>query len=184
MTKLLNTARRRAFVRFGSTAGCTDPVRDYLDELRRYPLLSPEEETAIARQLQGIRRRLRRLLLGNHYMLSGAADLLRSVVQGRARADRVLETTVFDAAEYRQITADLPLVLWRLERLVARNRQDATRLADGQSPAFACRPYARRLKVRCRAASKLVWETKLRLKTIHPTWQQLRAVYEHMRRLE
>jgi hypothetical protein len=97
MTKTIKTTHRGA-VRFKSTVRCTcaDPVRDYLDELRRYPLLSVEEEASIARQLQDIRRRLRRVLLRNHYMLTVATNILRGVSIGESRADRILETTVFD----------------------------------------------------------------------------------------
>ncbi|HWB10857.1 MAG TPA: sigma-70 family RNA polymerase sigma factor [Pirellulales bacterium] len=183
MTKLLKTKRRRSITRFDAARGTrADPLRDYFDQLRRYPLLSAEEETAIARQLQDVRRRLRRALLGNHYMVLGATDLLRDVSQGRSRADRVLETTVFDAAEYREITAGLPHVVWRLERLVARNRHDATRL--GGSPAVAWQPYARRLKARCREAATLVWQAKLRLKMVYACWQRLRAIHERMQQLE
>jgi RNA polymerase primary sigma factor len=182
MTKLLKTTRRSISRVDAARGTCADPLRDYFDQLRKYPLLSAEEETAIARQLQDVRRRLRRALLSNHYMLLGATELLRDVSQGRSRADRILETTVFDASEYREITAGLPHVVWRLERLVARNRHDALRLAT--SPAFAWRPYARRLKVRGREAAALVWQAKLRLKTVYPCWQQLRAIQERMQQLE
>jgi RNA polymerase primary sigma factor len=185
MTKLFKTARRRAFVRFDAAdrGTCADPVRDYFDQLRRYPLLSVEEETAIARGLQEVRRRLRRALLANHHMLLGATDVLRGVIQGRSRADRVLETTVFDASEYREITGRLPQLVWRLERTVARNRRDAIRLGAAAS-GCAGRPYARRLKVRCREAASLVWQAKLRLNVAYPPWQRLNAIYERVQELQ
>jgi RNA polymerase primary sigma factor len=185
MTKTIKTDRR-AVARFKSTVRCTcaDPVREYLDQLRTYPLLSVEEEVSIARQLQDIRRRLRRVLLRNHYMLAGATDILRGVTLGEARADRILETTVFDASQYREITAGLPQTVWRLERLVARNRHDAARLARPAAPPFARQPFARRLKDRCRAAAALVWSAKLRLKTIYPRWLQLRSINERLQQLE
>ena len=185
MTKAIKMPHRGA-VRFKSTVRCTcaDPVRDYLDQLRRYPLLSVEEEAAIARQLQDIRRRLRRALLRNHYMLTVASDILRRVSIGELRADRILETTVFDQAQYREITARLPQTVWRLERLTARNRFDAARLSKLATPAFARQPFALRLKHRCRAAAALVWDVKLRLKTVHAGWLQLRSINERIQRLE
>jgi RNA polymerase primary sigma factor len=184
MTKLLRSTRpttRRIDAAGGRPS--VDPVRDYLDQLHQYPLLSADEESSIACQLQDVRRRLRRVLLRNHYMLMAATEILRGVMQGRSRADRVLETTVFDAAEYREITAGLPQIVWQLQRLIARNRHDATRLAELAMPAYARQPYALRLAQRCRVGASLVWEAKLRLKTIYPCWLQLRTINEHVQRL-
>jgi len=120
--------------------------------------------------------------LTNHFMLAGALDLLSDVRQGKSRADQTLETTVFDKAAYRGTTARLPQIVWRLERLVGRNRRDAARLCT-LSPS-AWRPYARRLKIRARTAAALVWEAKLRLKLIYPRWRQLVAINQRAQWLE
>ncbi|HQU41408.1 MAG TPA: RNA polymerase sigma factor RpoD/SigA [Pirellulales bacterium] len=185
MTKTMKTKRRRRSPAKPKATGglCADPLREYLSQLRCCPLLSAEEEAKIARELQLARRRLRRVLLSNHYMLLGAVDVLRDVQRGRQRADRVLETTVFDRSQYGEVTARIPQVVWRLERLTARNRRDAARLGGPASPALR-RPYARRLKTRCRAAAELVWDAKLRLKTIYPRWRELCAIAERMQSLD
>jgi len=187
MTKTLNTTRaRRSSVRIDKTGSCTctDPVHEYLEQLRHYPILTAEEEAALARQLQEVRRRLRRIVLTSPYMLAGATQILQNVCQGQLRADRTLETTVFDQAAYREITASLPQIVWRLERSVARNRRDAARLAEASSPAFVWQPYAKRLNTRSRAAAALAWEAKLRLKTVYPHLTQLATISQRMQWLE
>ncbi|HET6883972.1 MAG TPA: sigma-70 family RNA polymerase sigma factor [Pirellulales bacterium] len=167
-----------------ATCVCADPLRDYLEKLRDYPILSADEETAIAEQLRDVRRRLRRILLENPYMLAGAVDILNQVCQGQLRADRTLETTVFDQQAYREATSGLPQVVWRLQRVVARNRRDAARLADPQAPAAARHVYAQRLNARTRVAAPVAWETKLRLKALYPLLQQLAVVGGRVQCLE
>ena len=163
---------------------CADPVRRYLDQLHDYPILSADEEGAIARQLLELRRRLRRVLLASPYMLAVATEILRKVCQGQLRADRTLETTVFDQAAYREITAGIPQIVWRLDRIVARNQRDAARLCEADMPAFVWRPYARRLTSRTRAAAALAWEAKLRLNALYPQWRQLAAINERVQWLD
>lgn len=185
MTKMHKTRRlRRSIERLDRVGGNADPLREYLTALRGYPLLSAEEEATIARELQDVRRRLRRVLLSNPFMLAGAVNVLRDVEHGRQRADRALETTVFDREQYDRITAGIPHTVWRLQRLVARNQRDAARLCHPLTGRFARRPYARRLKLRCRAAAALVWETKLRTKAVYPYWQKMCAVAERIEWLD
>jgi RNA polymerase primary sigma factor len=187
MTKTLKMPRgNRSSARIdkAGTGAVGDPVREYLEQLRDYPILSAEEEAAIARQLQDVRRRLRRVVLANPYMLAGALETLRSVCQGQLRADRTLETTVFDQAAYREITAGLAQIVWRLQRSVARNQHDAVRLAETGMPDFVWQPYAQRLKNRSRAAAELAWQVKLRLKTIYPRLAQLAAINERVQWLD
>ena len=185
MTKLRKQNRfRRANARPERAAASGDPLREYLHVLRGYPLLSAEDEAVIARELHDVRRRLRRVLLSNPYMLSGALEVLRDVQHGRRRADRALETTVFDRKQYDQITAGVPRTVWRLERLVARNHRDAARACHPVTGRFARRPYRCRLKLRCRAAANLVWDTRLRLKTIYPRWQELCALSDRVQWLD
>ncbi|HVX10766.1 MAG TPA: sigma-70 family RNA polymerase sigma factor [Pirellulales bacterium] len=176
------TRRRQAPATTGRKGAGTgnDPLRDYLEQLRHYPILSVEEESAIARQMQVARRRLRRLVLANPYMLAAATDILSSVCRGQLRADRTLETTVFDQAAYREVMDVLPQIVWRLERAVARNRRDAARFFEDDGRAAWQQPYAQRLKIRCQVAAGLVWEAKLRLKMVYPHLRQLAAINERM----
>jgi RNA polymerase primary sigma factor len=159
-------------------------VHQYLDQLSQYPLLSADEEATIACQLQFVRRRLKRVLLSNHYMLAGAVEILGEICEGRRRADRVLEISLFHSAEYREITARLPQTRFRLERLLVRNRRDAARLCEPKTSRLALRTYSRRLKTRCGAAAPLMWDVKLRLKTVRQRWRQLHPIWERMLRLE
>lgn len=186
MKTLATKHRQRSSSQREKTATCAsvDPLRDYLEQLRQFPILTAEDEAALALQLQKTRQRLRRLLLASPYMLAGGLEILNDVCQGKSRADRVLETTVFDQAAYRDATAGLAQTAWRLERLVARNRRDAARLGALATQAFGWRPFARRLKLRSRAAAAIVWDAKVRMKTIYPRWRLLGAINERVRWLE
>lgn len=187
MTNLRKTSnRRRSMSGAKQTNRCTysDPVGQYLDQINEFAILSADEETTIARQLQGVRRRLRRVVLRNHYMLTGVAEALRQVHQGQSRADWVLDCTRFDREAYLAFTARLPQLVWRLQRLVARNWLDAARLCEFTNDRFAWRPYARRLKTRCREAAIIGWQAKPRMKTIYPCWRRLAAISTRMLWLE
>ena len=101
-----------------------DPVQTYLEELGKFPLLSLDEERALARELDVTRRRLGREMLATDFMLRGAADLLGRVCEGRLRLDRTLHVAVNDVEAK-------PLALLRLtaasaaaKRVLSRNRAD------------------------------------------------------------
>jgi RNA polymerase primary sigma factor len=101
-----------------------DPVQTYLEELGRFPLLSLDEERALAKELDATRRRLGREILTTDFMLRGAAALLGRVCEGRLRLDRTLHVAV-DNVEAKPVALKrLSTAAAAAKRVLSRNRAD------------------------------------------------------------
>ena len=81
-----------------STAVVDDPVRLYLLQMGGMPLLSRETEVSSARRIEQWRRKFRRTLLANDFVLAGALQLLERVQAGTIRLDRTIEVSVTNTA--------------------------------------------------------------------------------------
>ena len=75
-----------------------DPVRLYLLQMGGIPLLNRETEVSSAKEIECWRRRFRRTLLANDFVLAGAVQLLQRVHAGTLRLDRTIEVSVTNTA--------------------------------------------------------------------------------------
>ena len=108
----------------GATSWADDPVRLYLDQIARVPLLSREKEISLARTIEQSRRRFRRGLLESGTALRAAVELLRRVHEGSLTFDRTVQVAVSDELRKEQILARLPQHLRTLQALLERNAND------------------------------------------------------------
>jgi len=157
-----------------------DPVQTYLEELGKFPLLSLEEERALARELDVTRRRLGREMLATDFMLRGAADLLGRVCEGRLRLDRTLHVAVNDVEAK-------PLALLRLtaasaaaKRVLSRNRADFKVACSRRAELVERRSARRRLALRRRKACRRLARVGLRTRLMSPWFRKLIEISNRM----
>ena len=72
------------------TAVIDDPIRLYLLQMGGIPLLTRALEVSHSREIETWRRRFRRTMLANDFILSGAVQLLERVQAGTLRLDRTI----------------------------------------------------------------------------------------------
>ena len=99
---LMEKPNRRSAPRLGENA-IDDPVRMYLMQMGRIPLLTRDEEVSAAVQIDKARFVFRNTMLGTDFMLRGAIDLLQKVHDKRLRLDRTIEVSVTNKAEKKRI---------------------------------------------------------------------------------
>ena len=153
-----------------------DAVRTYLRQMGRIPLLTREQETVLAKQIEDNRTEFRRLLLGCDYAMREAVALLRRVRDGEVRFDRAVQVSATYQLDSHQILGRLPHNLKTLEALLERNRRNY-RAATSKSLSIEVRREAwHRLRSCRRQAVRLVEELGLRTETIEPAIKTLEAL--------
>jgi RNA polymerase primary sigma factor len=158
-----------------------DPVRMYLTQMGEIPLLSRQEEVALAKQIEATRTRFRHKVLECDYVMQTAVKVLRRVHDGELPFDRTVQVSVTDQLEKHQILGRLPHNLRTLESLLKRNQRDFN-LATSKSRTPAQRRAAwRRLGRRRRRAVWLVEELGLRTQRIEP---MIKTLEEFSRRVD
>jgi RNA polymerase primary sigma factor len=164
-----------------SAAVIDDPIRLYLLQMGGIPLLTRETEVSSAKKIEHWRRKYRRTLLANDYVLAGAVQLLQRVQAGKLRLDRTIEVSVTNTQQKKQLLKRLGPNLLTLQRIEAEKRQ-LFRVAMSRSVPAARRQDAWRRLVRQRnKAVRLVEEMNLRIQRLYPLHRQLQEQWDRYR---
>jgi RNA polymerase primary sigma factor len=140
------------------------------------PLLTRATEVSSAQQIELWRRKFRRTMLANDFILAGAMSLLERVKAGTVRLDRTIEVAVTNTQEKARFLKRLGPNLATL-RLIEQEKSRLFRIAMSRSVPLERRRAAWRRLVRQRnKAVRLVEEMHLRIQRLTPLLKQLRAI--------
>src|SRR5215211_9266985 len=98
-----------------------DPVRMYLTQMGEIPLLTRQQEIALARRIETTRAKFRSKLLHCDYVMQVAVKYLKRVHLGELPFDRTLQVSVTDRLEKDQILGRFPHNLGTIETLLKQN---------------------------------------------------------------
>ena len=150
-----------------------DPIRMYLSQMSNIPLLTRDEEIALAKKIEVTRKRFRRMLLSCDFALRATVETLKKVHRGELPFDRTIKVSLTERLTKEQIQARMPHNLRTLEHLIERNHTDFAALIS-RSTSEAERTRARRDLLRRRTKClQLVEELSLRTRRVHPLMRQL-----------
>lgn len=158
----------------------SDPVRVYLSQMSEIPLLTREQEIALAKKIEITRRKFRRAVLGNDFALRHTVEILRKVSLGVLPFDRTIKVSLTERLTKEQVSGRMPLNLTTLDRLIDENRRDFQSIVKRSTPesvkAIARQSYQRRrLK-----SLVLVEELSLRSRRVIPLMRQLEQYSQRM----
>ena len=157
-----------------------DPVRVYLMQIGKIPMLNRVEEIEAAKRIERSRRRFRYGVLGTDYILQAAIGLMEKLCQGSLRLDCTVEVSVTNVREKRRIMGVLGPNLATLRQLLRLNQEDF-RLALSKTQSRARRNKAwRALAARRTRAVRLVEEVGLRTEQLQPLLKGLQQVSARM----
>ena len=138
-----------------------DPVRLYMEQIGRIPLLTRKEEVTLATEVEGSRRGFRHGMLLSDHLLRKAVERLTRLHTGETHFDRVVQVTASAGLDKPRILARLPQNLQTLTALLERN-EAAYQTARAARNEHAKRAAWRELSQGRRRAVLLVEELGLR----------------------
>jgi len=161
-----------------------DPVRMYLTQMAVIPLLSREQEIALAKKIEVTRKRFRRTVLGCDFAMQHTIETLKKVYDGTLPFDRTIKVSLTERLTKEQIMARMPHNLRTLEHLLAENRKDFRLVVSKKLPRPQRIAARNRFLMRRRKALTLVEELSLRTRRVQPMVRELTDMAARMGRLE
>jgi RNA polymerase primary sigma factor len=161
----------------------SDPIRLYLAQMSQIPLLTREQEISLAKKVEESRRRFRRAVLGCHYAMRAAANLLGKVHKGVLPFDRMIKVSLTEQLSKPQIQARMPHNLATLEKLLAANREDFGRLIRRSTPPEERLTIRSRFLRRRRHALVLLEELSIRTRRVYALLRQMEQMCERMQEI-
>src|SRR5205823_3531380 len=156
-----------------STKRIDDPVRMYLTQMGEIPLLTREQEIALAKKIEITRKIFRSKVLESDYCLQSAVEILQQVDDGDLPFDRTMKiSTAEDQADKSTIGQRIPMNVESVRKMLFRNREDWTGLRPARSrkEQDELRLAIRR---RRRRSVKLLEELSLRTSKVTPLMKKL-----------
>lgn len=152
-----------------------DPlIATYLDQIRRCPLLSREEESSLAQRMRKSSQLFRRLVLSQDRALHEAILLLESVANETARFDRAINIGVRETQRKREMLTVIGQTLPELRRWVKQNARD-TRAMKAEVATAVRQKLMQRIRNRTIKAVALVEQFEIRTQFIEQWWRDLKA---------
>ncbi|MGD0139091.1 MAG: RNA polymerase sigma factor RpoD [Tepidisphaeraceae bacterium] len=167
-----------------STKRIDDPVRMYLTQMGEIPLLTREQEIALAKKIEITRKIFRSKVLESDYCLQSAVEILQQVDDGDLPFDRTMKISTDEGmADKGTIGQRIPMNLASVRQMLLRNRQNWEDLGDVKTKK---EQEELRLAVRRRRrrSVKLLEELALRTSKVTPLMKKLSSISTKMVELE
>ncbi len=161
-----------------------DPVRMYLTQMGNIPLLTRNEEIALAKKIEVTRKRFRRKVLECDGALRQVVETLKRVHSGELPFDRTVKVSLTENLEKDKILQRMPHNLKTLEYLMGQNEQDFEQVLVEGDDEDARRKMRRNIRIRRRKMVTLVEELSIRTQRVQPLMKKLEQFSVRMDELE
>jgi len=165
------------------TKWSSDPIRLYLAQMSEIPLLSREEEIALAKKIEVTRKRFRRSVLGCYLASRATYHTLLKVFKGQLPFDRTIKVSLTEGLTKQQIQRRMPHNLKTIKHLMQANEEDFAKLIRRSTPPEERAEARRRFLRRRRKILILLEELSLRTRRIQAMMRHLQEASRRMDQL-
>lgn len=160
-----------------------DPVRMYLTQMGEIPLLTREQEIALAKKIEVTRKRFRRKVLECDYALRTVVTVLQQVHEGDLPFDRTVKVSITEDLEKSQILGRMPHDLATLNHLMDENVREFRSFMHPHRTLDERRRQRRAIKLRRYKMVNLVEELSIRTQKVQPLMKRLEQISSRMNEL-
>ncbi len=162
----------------------SDPIRLYLAQMAEIPLLTRDEEIALAKKIEVTRKRYRRSVLGCSLATRMTYQTLVKVFKGHLPFDRTIKVSLTEGLTKEQIQGRMPHNLRTIKHLMEANQEDFVKLIHRSTPPQERAEARRRFLHRRRKVLILLEELSLRTRRIQATMRYLEEASQRMDALQ
>ena len=160
-----------------------DPVRMYLTQMGEIPLLSREEEIALAKRIEITRKRFRKQILQFMPCIDESINTLEEVQVGDVPFDRTLNVAAVPELEKDALVARLPQNISTVRQLLERNRE-AWKRYRGNETGGASKIKVLRAMQNCTCKVQvLLEELGIRTRKIQPLMRKITDALSRVRQV-
>jgi len=157
-----------------------DPVRMYLTQMGEIPLLSREEEIALAKRIEITRKRFRKQIMRILPCIQQCIDTLEEVQGGEVPFDRTLNVAAVPELEKDALVARLPQNIATVRKLLGKNAEAWKRWRSQEDRNGARVRILRDMGNRCRKVQVLLEELGLRTRKVQPLMGIVQDIYARL----
>jgi RNA polymerase primary sigma factor len=151
----------------------SDPIRMYLSQMAEIPLLTRDEEIALAKKIEITRKRFRRTVIGCNLAMQNTLSTLVKVHSGFLPFDRTIKVSLTERLTKEQISARMPHNLKTLTHLIDANRKDFYKLLSRRTADAERLETRKRFIRRRRKMLTLIEELSLRTRRVQGMMRQM-----------
>jgi RNA polymerase primary sigma factor len=160
-----------------------DPIRMYLTQMGQIPLLTREQEIALARKIEITRMAFRRKMMQCDYCARGSVDLLQQVYDGIMSFDRTVKTGTTPLQGKGVIKRRIPFNVGTVNKLLQINQTLFKKVMVAEKPDPVKSEIRHLHRNRLKIAAMLE-ELSLRTSRIQPIRNKLHGILEKMQLLQ
>ena len=154
----------------------SDPIRIYLMQMGKLPLLSVQEEKAAAEKIEVSRNAFVRYAISSDYMLGKIHRIIQDVAEGKMRLDRTLDISVSDLTQKKHLARLVVIHGETLKKIRNRNRKDFKTVISSKSSSKEKKAAFRSICQRRRRAYRLIRELHIRMSLLFPYFEKLKKI--------
>ncbi|MDR1923500.1 MAG: sigma-70 family RNA polymerase sigma factor [Planctomycetaceae bacterium] len=148
----------------------------YISEAATMELLTPSEEARATRKITSARTRFLHAIYSSDYVIARVIRLLKQIIDGEVRLDRVLSVAVSDVPQKMFLRNFIMLHTGTLEKILARNRADFRMILQKTTSLDEKKKIMHQINHRRTHAFRLISELRMRVAYVMPMFKEIEQI--------